>query len=102
MEEATTAAATNSEILNSLKRKLDDIGWNYGTIADPINKDKIKCNFCDHVSTGGIYRLKHTLVTLEILLGLAKKPHQKLSKLAKALSREQQKRRRRSSCVNKV
>ncbi|CAN1797990.1 hypothetical protein LINPERHAP1_LOCUS21509 [Linum perenne] len=51
-------AATNSEILNSLKRKSDDIGWNYGTIADPVNKDKIKCNFCDHVSTGGIYRLK--------------------------------------------
>ncbi|CAN1841140.1 hypothetical protein LINPERHAP1_LOCUS36365 [Linum perenne] len=51
-------AATNSELLNSLKRKSDDRGWNYGTIADPVNKDKIKCNFCDHVSTGGIYRLK--------------------------------------------
>ncbi|CAN1764751.1 hypothetical protein LINPERHAP1_LOCUS9391 [Linum perenne] len=55
MEEA---AATNSETLNCLKRKSDDIGWNYGTIADPTNLNKIKCNFCDHVSTGGIYRLK--------------------------------------------
>ncbi|CAN1764761.1 hypothetical protein LINPERHAP1_LOCUS9396 [Linum perenne] len=58
MGEMEEAAATNSETLNCLKRKSDDIGWNYGTIADPTNLNKIKCNFCDHVSTGGIYRLK--------------------------------------------
>ncbi|CAN1822542.1 hypothetical protein LINPERHAP1_LOCUS30006 [Linum perenne] len=30
-----------------------------GTLADPLNnKEKIKCNFCKHIISGGIYRLK--------------------------------------------
>ncbi|CAN1821669.1 hypothetical protein LINPERHAP1_LOCUS29618 [Linum perenne] len=49
----------NNESVNVLKRKSDDIGWQYGTLADPLNnKDKVKCNFCDKVSMGGVYRLK--------------------------------------------
>ncbi|CAN1774733.1 hypothetical protein LINPERHAP1_LOCUS13061 [Linum perenne] len=59
MDENNTAAATNTESVNILKRKSDDIGWHYGTLADPLNnKDKVKCNFCDKVSIGGVYRLK--------------------------------------------
>ncbi|CAN1801574.1 hypothetical protein LINPERHAP1_LOCUS23021 [Linum perenne] len=58
-EDSTAAAATNNEFVNALKRKSDDIGWQYGTLADPLNnKDKVKCNFCDKVSMGGVYRLK--------------------------------------------
>ncbi|CAN1309862.1 hypothetical protein LINPERPRIM_LOCUS27838 [Linum perenne] len=43
----------------ALKRKSSDIGWQYGTLADPLNNlGKIKCNFCPHVSSGGIFRFK--------------------------------------------
>ncbi|CAN1774032.1 hypothetical protein LINPERHAP1_LOCUS12776 [Linum perenne] len=42
-----------------LKRKSSDIGWQYGTLPDPLNNlGKIKCNFCTHVSSGGIFRFK--------------------------------------------
>ncbi|CAN1248138.1 hypothetical protein LINPERPRIM_LOCUS6621 [Linum perenne] len=59
MDEDNTTTATNNESVNVLKRKSDDIGWQYGTLADPLNnKDKVKCNFCDKVSMGGVYRLK--------------------------------------------
>ncbi|CAN1762531.1 hypothetical protein LINPERHAP1_LOCUS8413 [Linum perenne] len=52
MDEDSTAAATYNESMNALKRKSGDIGWQYGTLADPMNKDKVKCNFCDKVSMG--------------------------------------------------
>ena len=34
------------------------MGWQYGILVDPNNKDKVKCKFCDKVMQGGIYRLK--------------------------------------------
>ncbi|CAN0922966.1 hypothetical protein LINGRAHAP2_LOCUS33323 [Linum grandiflorum] len=43
---------------NPLIRNSGDIGWRYGEIADPNNKDKVKCNFCSNVSSGGINRFK--------------------------------------------
>ncbi|CAN1837861.1 hypothetical protein LINPERHAP1_LOCUS35228 [Linum perenne] len=58
-EDSTATATTNNEFVNALNRKSDDIGWQYGTLADPLNNnDKVKCNFCDKVSMGGVYRLK--------------------------------------------
>ncbi|CAN1857630.1 hypothetical protein LINPERHAP1_LOCUS42562 [Linum perenne] len=58
MDEDSTTATTINESVNALKRKSGDIGWQYGTLTDPLNKDKVKCNFCDKVSMGGVYRLK--------------------------------------------
>ena len=43
---------------NLLKRNSDDVGWEYGVLIDAPNKDKVKCKFCGHQSTGGVYRLK--------------------------------------------
>ncbi|CAN1824866.1 hypothetical protein LINPERHAP1_LOCUS30933 [Linum perenne] len=61
-EEMSLVAATNAEGNTDaivLKRKSSDIGWQYGTLADPLNNlGKIKCNFCRHVSSGGIFRFK--------------------------------------------
>jgi hypothetical protein len=53
----TNARATLQEE-NALKRKSDDVGWEYGSLVDPSKLDKVKCMFCNHVSTGGVYRLK--------------------------------------------
>jgi hypothetical protein len=52
------AAVVATENSNALKRKSEDIGWNYGELADPLNTMRVKCKFCNHISTGGIYRLK--------------------------------------------
>jgi hypothetical protein len=41
-----------------LRRNSDDVGWEYGVLVDPNNKDKVKCKLCDKVMFGGIYRLK--------------------------------------------
>ncbi|CAN1302894.1 hypothetical protein LINPERPRIM_LOCUS25649 [Linum perenne] len=41
-----------------LKRKSSNIGWQYGTLLDPNNLGKIKCNFCKHINSGGIFRFK--------------------------------------------
>jgi hypothetical protein len=53
-----TNTATTSQEMNVLKRKSDDVGWEYGSLVDPSQLDKVKCMFCNHVSTGGVYRLK--------------------------------------------
>jgi hypothetical protein len=50
-----TAAATEPVIL---KRNSDDVGWQYGVLVDPLNKEKVRCLLCGHCSSGGIYRLK--------------------------------------------
>ena len=52
------AAAAAPENSNALKRKSEDVGWNYGQLCDPLNSMRVKCKFCNHISTGGIYRLK--------------------------------------------
>lgn len=52
--------ASNSTTLSALtKRDSDNIGWDYGTIVDPPNKDRVKCILCGKEMSGGIYRIKH-------------------------------------------
>jgi hypothetical protein len=41
-----------------LKRNSDDVGWEYGVLVDPQNKEKVRCLLCGHCNSGGIYRLK--------------------------------------------
>ncbi|KAM0843137.1 hypothetical protein ACQ4PT_057901 [Festuca glaucescens] len=42
-----------------------DVGWEYGKYCDPTNKSKIKCNFCGHISTGGIFRFKQHVANMD-------------------------------------
>ncbi|CAI0391804.1 unnamed protein product, partial [Linum tenue] len=55
---ASTTVVTNKENTNVFKRKSGDVGWEYGRLVDPNNKDKVRCNFYGHESTGGIFRFK--------------------------------------------
>ena len=41
-----------------LKRKSNDIGWQWGRLFDPNNYSKVKCLLCGHESSGGINRFK--------------------------------------------
>ncbi|KAL6141476.1 hypothetical protein ACLB2K_059764 [Fragaria x ananassa] len=52
------ASNTISEIEISLKPKSDDVGWEYGSLVNLSNLDKVKCKICGKVLSGGIYRLK--------------------------------------------
>ncbi|PWA51517.1 zinc finger, BED-type [Artemisia annua] len=40
------------------KRKSADVGWEYGYLADPDHVDKVKCNLCGKIVSGGVNRLK--------------------------------------------
>ena len=55
---ATSAPVSHDTGVNPLKRGSTDVGWEYGVLADPSNKDKIKCTLCGKVLSGGIHRLK--------------------------------------------
>jgi hypothetical protein len=37
-----------------LRRKSDDVGWEYGCLVDASNKNRVKCMLCKHVHNGGI------------------------------------------------
>ncbi|TXG63733.1 hypothetical protein EZV62_010727 [Acer yangbiense] len=41
-----------------LKRKSNDIGWEFGQLIDGKNLDRVKCKLCGKTFSGGIYRLK--------------------------------------------
>ncbi|ESQ55887.1 hypothetical protein EUTSA_v10026863mg [Eutrema salsugineum] len=41
-----------------LKRNSTDVGWEYGTLYNPLNTDKVKCKLCGKEISGGIHRLK--------------------------------------------
>ncbi|XP_019171429.1 PREDICTED: uncharacterized protein LOC109166984 [Ipomoea nil] len=43
----------------TIKRKSNDVGWDYGVLNDPTKSlDKIKCLLCKKVMSGGVYRIK--------------------------------------------
>ena len=52
-------AVTEDE--NNLKRKSSDIGWEWGRLCDPNDKNRVKCLLCGHESTAGINRFKQHL-----------------------------------------
>ncbi|XP_066308724.1 uncharacterized protein [Miscanthus floridulus] len=63
------------EEVNVLKRNSDDVGWEYGFLVDPNNKDKVECKFCGHRSQGGIHRLKEHVANVGTN---AKKEHESI------------------------
>lgn len=67
---ASSASVTNTQQSNDesndiLKRKSNDLGWEYGVLVDPNNLDKIKCLLCDKVIRGGIYRMKQHIAGIK-------------------------------------
>ncbi|KAG6518389.1 hypothetical protein ZIOFF_021864 [Zingiber officinale] len=54
---SSTASVTQPES-EILKRKSNDIGWEFGMLIDPKNLDKIKCKLCGKIMSEGVYRIK--------------------------------------------
>ncbi|TXG57574.1 hypothetical protein EZV62_015403 [Acer yangbiense] len=51
-----TSSASN--VNSMLKRKSNDIGWEFGQLIDAKNLDRVKCKLCGKTFSGGVYRLK--------------------------------------------
>ena len=56
----TSTEASNTMLENEmyLKRKSNDVGWEYGALVNLSNLDKVKGKLCSKVLSVGIYRLK--------------------------------------------
>ncbi|GKV13300.1 hypothetical protein SLEP1_g24329 [Rubroshorea leprosula] len=54
---ATATATSSSFPSSSLKRKSNDVGWDYGELSDSKGFNAVKCKFCRSIFKGGIYRL---------------------------------------------
>jgi hypothetical protein len=57
-ESRMTSLTASPTDLVVLKRNSDDVGWEYGVLVDPLDKEKVRCLLCGHCSPGGIYHLK--------------------------------------------
>lgn len=55
---SSAASAPEVSTADCLKRKSQDVGWNYGVLIDPNNLDRVKCKRCGKEVRGRIYRLK--------------------------------------------
>ncbi|KAL8457243.1 hypothetical protein ACS0TY_035185 [Phlomoides rotata] len=51
-------ASSNSVTSELLKRKSNDVGWEYVVLTNPSNLDRVRCILCEKGISGGIYRLK--------------------------------------------
>ncbi|XP_031101802.1 uncharacterized protein LOC116005702 [Ipomoea triloba] len=57
--ENNTSQSIGSSEPSTIKRKSNDIGWEYGVLHDPSKSmDKIRCLLCKKVMSGGVYRIK--------------------------------------------
>ena len=58
MSSAALASTPEVSTVDCLKRKSQDVGWNYGYLADPNNLDVVKCKRCKKEMRGGVFWLK--------------------------------------------
>ncbi|XP_019178098.1 PREDICTED: uncharacterized protein LOC109173322 [Ipomoea nil] len=57
--DTNTCQSVGSSQPSTVKRKSNDIGWEYGVIHDPNKSmDKVRCLLCKKVMSGGVYRIK--------------------------------------------
>ena len=66
--DGSSSGASNSEAvgsITSLKRKSDDVGWEFGELASQNDSDKVKCNLCGRVVGGGVHRLEQHIAQVK-------------------------------------
>jgi hypothetical protein len=82
-----------------LKRNSDDVGWEYGVLVDPQNKEKVWCLLCGHLSSGGIYRLKQHVGHVGSVVAKCKKTTSEAKeKCKKSLEEATRKRKEKIAC----
>ena len=58
MSDGIGSTEASSDAASILKRKSNDVGWEYGILIDPKNMDKVKRKLCGKVMSGGVYKVK--------------------------------------------
>ncbi|KAM0985366.1 hypothetical protein ACFX2C_012645 [Malus domestica] len=61
---ASTAMSSSSQSENVSKCISEDVGWEYGILANPTNSDKVKCKLCNKIISGGVHRLKQHVANI--------------------------------------
>jgi hypothetical protein len=94
-----TVVATAAAMV--LKRNSDNVGWEYGVLVNPLNKEKVRCLLCGHCSSGGIYRLKQHVGHVGSVVAKCKKttPEAK-DKCKKSLEEATRKRKEKTHDLN--
>lgn len=67
MATSSVASDSVSQPSNSqrvLKRKSNDVGWEYGILADVKNQNKVQCIKCGKTMRGGIHRIKQHIAQM--------------------------------------
>ncbi|XP_031127519.1 uncharacterized protein LOC116029610 [Ipomoea triloba] len=62
---ASVTQSRGSSEASTLKRRSNDIGWDYGILVDAKNLDKVKCLLCGKVLSGGVYRIKEHVAHIQ-------------------------------------
>jgi len=94
-------AVTEDE--NNLKRKSSDIGWEWGRLCDPNDKNRVKCLLCGHESTAGINRFKQHLAWVGTSVAKCSKVTEEIKlKCNKDLEETARKKEKRSSSMTKM
>jgi hypothetical protein len=65
MAQSSSSAASTTSECSVLKRASDDVGWEYGFLVNPKNKERWKCKLCDKEYGGGVYRLKQHIANIK-------------------------------------
>ena len=61
---ASTAMSSSSQSENVLKHSSEDVGWEYGILANPTNSDKVKCKLCNKIISREVHRLKQHVANI--------------------------------------
>ncbi|GJU40932.1 putative transcription factor/ chromatin remodeling BED-type(Zn) family protein [Tanacetum coccineum] len=51
-------STASTDVTHPRKRNSNDVGWEFGIMADPNDPDKVQCLKCKKVVSGGVYRIK--------------------------------------------
>ncbi|KAM2268856.1 hypothetical protein ACFX1S_046919 [Malus domestica] len=82
---------------NPLKHASNNVGWEYGVLADPSNSDKVKCKLCKKVLSGGIYRMKQHIAHIKgNVAGCTKSLDEDIAKCKAALNEAKKKKKERN------
>ena len=91
-----SAGEKQSEPVFQLKRKSNDIGWNWGSLCDPNDKNRMKCLLCGNENSGGINRFKQHLAHEGTAVVHCTKVTDEIKKSAKKILTDQKRRKWRS------
>jgi hypothetical protein len=60
-----SAADSTSASSQTLQRNSDDMGWEFATLIDPLDLQRVKCKLCEKEMHGGVNRMKQHIAGIK-------------------------------------